>query len=129
MILCVDFDGVLHAYTSGWQGPDVIPDGPVPGAIPWLKSLIESKKFHVCVYSSRSKYEQGILAMRKALTEWFEQAGEENSLRFINAIEFSSEKPAAYLTIDDRAICFTGQFPSIETMEEFRPWYKKKKIG
>ena len=27
-ILCLDFDGVVHSYTSGWKGADVIPDPP-----------------------------------------------------------------------------------------------------
>ena len=35
-ILCVDFDGVIHSYTSGWEGIDMIPDPPVEGAIKWL---------------------------------------------------------------------------------------------
>ena len=29
-ILCLDFDGVLHTYSSGWKGADVIPDPPTP---------------------------------------------------------------------------------------------------
>lgn len=38
----IDFDGVLHSYTSGRKGADVIPDPPTPGAkeamaIPWNK--------------------------------------------------------------------------------------------
>ena len=32
-----DFDGVVHGYTSGWQGEDTIPDPPVPG----IKEAIE----------------------------------------------------------------------------------------
>lgn len=61
-ILCLDFDGVLHSYTSGWQGADVIPDPPVPGAIEFLAEA--SKHFRIAIFSSRSHQEGGISAMQ-----------------------------------------------------------------
>jgi len=73
-ILCVDFDGVIHAYTSKWTGPRNISDGPVPGAIDWLMSLMDVPgalgamappgKFRVMIYSSRSKHWGGRRAMK-----------------------------------------------------------------
>ena len=42
------------------------------------------------------------------------------------AIKWPTEKPAAMVTIDDRAITFTGQWPDIQTLKEFQPWNKSK---
>ena len=64
-ILCVDFDGVIHSYSSGWKGELNLPDPPVPGAFEWLESLIPY--FLINIYSSRSKYEGGPAAMY----DWF----------------------------------------------------------
>ena len=50
--ICVDFDGVIHSYTSGWKGIDVIPDPPVEGAIEALH--IYCQHFNVNIYSARS---------------------------------------------------------------------------
>src|SRR5690606_19100252 len=50
--VCVDFDGVLHSYVSGWKGGTVIPDPPVPGAIEWLTKLHES--YEIAILSTRT---------------------------------------------------------------------------
>jgi hypothetical protein len=47
-VLCLDFDGVIHGYQSGWQGANVIPDPPVPGAIEAL--LTYTEHFIVCIH-------------------------------------------------------------------------------
>lgn len=128
-ILCVDFDGVVHSYTSGWKGAAVIPDPPVKGALQWIWEATDW--FEVHIYSSRSKYEDGRVAMHF----WFcSHSAEEFGLDHPMAgrkqgpypLTFSHEKPAAFLTIDDRAICFNGDWASLdpEKLREFKPWNK-----
>jgi len=39
-------------------------------------------------------------------------------------IEWPWFKPAAFVTIDDRAITFTGQWPSVAEVMAFKPWNK-----
>lgn len=116
-ILCVDFDGVIHSYTTPWIGPEVIPDPPVDGAFEWLKKA--TKKFQVCIYSSRSKYSYGIGAMQT----WFKEHGLDKET--LDKLEFPDKKPAAFLTIDDRCVCFEGTFPDPEELLEFKPWNKR----
>ncbi len=126
LILCLDFDGVLHSYTSGWQGVDQIPDPPVEGAMEFLKTALES--FDVQVYSSRSEnQEHGIRAMQdwlltNMLLELPFQHFEIKEL--FDSIKWPTTKPPAFVTIDDRAIQFTGEWPSVETLLAFKPWNK-----
>lgn len=116
-LVCLDFDGVLHSYKSGWQGPRNIPDPPVEGAIDWLiKLLYWDDSLRVCVYSSRSKY----LGGRRAMKRWLTKHG--LTLESLREIEFPTKKPAAWVTIDDRAIVFKGKFPEIEEIINFKPW-------
>lgn len=131
-ILCVDFDGVLHSYDSGWKGAGIVQDGPVPGAVEFLMKAIV--QFEVHIYSSRSSSYEGVVAMRSALRNWIAEAGYPESLaqamtfdseKIDSALKFPTSKPSALVTIDDRAITFNGVFPSIESLLEFQPWNKK----
>jgi hypothetical protein len=122
-ILVVDFDGVLHSYTSGWQGPTVINDPPVPGATAFLKEAV--KHFDVHVFSSRSNEEGGIDAMRRELSWWLIDELYPGGEKVFAEIKFPTKKPPAFLTIDDRCICFNGTFPDMDTLWNFKPWNKK----
>lgn len=130
-IICVDFDGVIHSYTSGWKGANVIPDDPVPGAIDWLvahlplpDALGMSGPYigpEPVIYSSRSSQRGGI----KAMKEWFIKHGLSEWYIRDNILKFPKTKPAAFLTIDDRAICFDGRFPTTEQMMAFETWQRR----
>ncbi|HYM31838.1 MAG TPA: hypothetical protein VEU47_11085 [Candidatus Cybelea sp.] len=138
-ILCVDFDGVVHSYSSGWKGADVIPDPPVPGALRWLWKATEW--FDVHIYSSRTRQERG----REAMQAWMldhsrAEFGDDHPMAKIDGerdagfqypITFSHEKPAAFLTIDDRAICFEGDWSELEPADllGFKPWNKRGSVA
>lgn len=129
-ILCMDFDGVLHAYTSGWQGVDKVADGPTPGAMAFLREAARS--FQVHVYSSRSGSDAGRLAMQGAMLKWLVADGMEtlDAAEFVErSLCWPTEKPAAFLTIDDRAICFKGEFPALESLHNFKTWVEVLKDG
>jgi len=114
-ILCLDFDGVIHSYTTQWLGATVIPDPPVPGAFEFI--AYASPLFDVQIYSSRSKEQGGIDAMYQWMIEYAGPA---------KLVTFCHEKPPAFLTIDDRAICFDGDWSKLDPEEllKFKPWNK-----
>jgi hypothetical protein len=125
--LVLDFDGVLHSYSSGWQGTVVIPDPPVPGAIAWMERAAEF--FDISIYSSRSSYADGRHAMKKWLAEWATtELGAERAAALMEKLLFARSKPSAFLSIDDRAITFEGDWSKVDPQQllSFRPWNKRQ---
>jgi len=139
-ILCLDFDGVIHSYGSGWRGAAIIPDPPVPGAIEFLRAA--AGEFCVHVYSSRSHQEGGIQAMEayisaavaEVIDTWPKDeltdprlTGMEAAEAWVRAwITFPTHKPPASVSIDDRCITFRGEWPPLEVLKDFRPWNKRQ---
>lgn len=122
--LCLDFDGVIHSYSSGWKGADVIPDPPVDGAIAFMLGALNH--FTVVIFSSRSHQPGGIGAMKSWLREhagqtWYESPAGPG----LEDVQFATEKPAAMISIDDRCLTFDGTWPAIETLKGFKPWNKR----
>jgi len=116
-LLCLDFDGTIHSYTSGWQGVDVIPDEPVNGAFEFIREAMD--QFEVNVFSARSGLPGGIEAMKA----WFIRHGwNEAEPGEPAGIVFPTCKPPAHVSIDDRAMTFTGTWPDMQALKDFRPW-------
>jgi hypothetical protein len=123
----LDFDGVIHSYEKGWTGIDDIPSPPVAGAMDTLKVYTEQHDFDVCIYSSRSKDEAGLMAVKKWILKFLiECFGPEVADRIMSKLSFPTQKPGAWLTIDDRAFCFKGEFPDPTAIRNFRPWNRVK---
>lgn len=116
LTLCLDFDGVCHSYVSSWQGDTVIPDPPVDGLFEFLAQA--SQWFDIAIYSTRSKTAEG----REAMMEWFGKWYPTHMEAI--PIAFPENKPPAYVTLDDRVLTFTGEWPDIETLRNFKPWNK-----
>jgi hypothetical protein len=118
-ILCLDFDGVIHSYTSGWKGANVIPDPPVDGAMSFIREAL--KHFTVAIFSSRSHQPGGLDAMKDYIALNSEMGFHDP----IVGLEWPLEKPAAMVTIDDRALTFDGTWPAIDALKNFKPWNKR----
>lgn len=125
-ILCIDFDGVIHQYTSGWGGEEEIPDPVVPGFFEW--AMQAQAHFRLVIYSSRSRTMEGRLAMSDWLCRQMELWADRQDFPIMPSIafEFAAEKPSAFLFIDDRALTFKGDWTEFDpvSLRDFKPWNK-----
>ena len=106
-----DFDGVIHSYTSGWQGVENIPDEPVAG----IKEVIDALRqrgYEVVIVSTRS----ATMAGTDAILNWLKKHN-------IEVDRVCSVKPPALVYVDDRAITFNGSTDGLlEQIVNFRSW-------
>lgn len=127
--ICIDFDGVIHSYEKGWQNGEIY-GSVVPGFFEWVERTRDH--FELVIYSSRSKTDEGITAMSLWLHEqrnkWIAGGGIRNPTEPLS-MTFAHKKPAAWLTIDDRAICFNGEWDApdlaVDALRSFKPWNAK----
>jgi len=134
-ILSLDFDGVCHRYDSPWQGPTVIPDGPVKGLFEFL--IAASEHFVIEIYSTRSETAEG----REAMKTWFNLHSSKLADRLnldyedsaclgaaIQNLRFPDSKPKAFIGLDDRILTFEGVWPEMSTLINWKPWNKRGKL-
>jgi hypothetical protein len=106
--VCLDFDGVIHAYTTEWAGETTISDPPTHGAGRAIERLRE--RYRVVVHSPRCRTEEG----RTAIEHWLQKHG-------IAVDEICEHKPPAMVYLDDRAVRFEGDWnEAISAINSFR---------
>jgi hypothetical protein len=138
--ICIDFDSIINPYSKGWQDGALYETHIVPEFFTWCEAA--GKRFRLVVYSPRSRTPAGLSAMRAwveccALNAGYNLPGHQilaaGGTYYLSAIsgrdfvlEFAHDKPAAFLTIDDRAIQFRGDWAApeltMDAMEAFKPW-------
>ncbi len=129
--VCVDFDGVVHEYSSGWQGADVIPDPPIVDTLKVLYEYLDAG-LTIAIHSARSAQPGGIEAMRNWLNKHdfeYRKAMKPVQEPLAWEIMFPICKPAAGMYIDDRGYPYNGPgtLPDPGVIKLFRPWNWKLK--
>lgn len=97
--LAVDFDGVIHSYTSGWRGARVILDPPVPGAMAFLLGALDD--FEVAIFSSRSRRMGGRTAMRDYLRHYMTASLWQMMVRHKNVDAFKTVTELLHKSVRD----------------------------
>ncbi len=109
----LDFDGVIHSYTSGWKGVTVIPDPPVAGI---KEAIVDIRKLYKVVVVSTRCFQEGGL---EAVKEWLAKYD-------ITVDEVLAHKPPAIVYVDDRALTFDGNAKELlHKIKTFRTWQKR----
>jgi hypothetical protein len=112
-IVCVDLNGVLDRYT-GWKHPGHW-DPPREGAAGFLEALT-AHGFLVVIFTTRHR--TGVMRRLR----------EHRQLEYVSAI--TSRKPPAHVFVDDRAVCFRGDFgATLKAVVEFAAHWERPASG
>lgn len=98
--LCLDFDGTLHEYSSGWTGDNLVSDQPVEGAVEACHALVEAG-WKLYVLSSRTNLQP--------VAKWLEE-------HHFPSMTLTRVKPIAVAYIDDRAVRFENNWLAVRKL-------------
>jgi hypothetical protein len=125
--VAIDFDGVIHQYTTKWTNAWTISDPPLEGAFAAIRHYMDNG-FQIIIFSARltpGKNTEGawqnMLRAKEAMFEWFLHHGVPREVASQFVFWTSAGKPHALIFIDDRGFRFEGRFPSVQEIKA-RPW-------
>ncbi len=108
LTVCVDLDGVLNLY-DGWRGADYF-HPPRPGAEEFLRALA-ARNYRVIIFTIR---------WAAHVETWLDEHGLKP---YVDSV--TNQKPVAHVYLDDRAICFQGDFDqALRQIAAFKPHWE-----
>lgn len=114
--IAVDFDGVSHHYSMGWNG-DVIYDSPVDSAREALAHI--HRRYNVVRITTRIKPQvPGGHSQMTAMVAWLEGNGFRPGERYD---EITHVKVPALIYIDDRALRFAAWDSTLADLDDLYP--------
>ena len=108
----IDFDGVIHNMDKGFYDGTCYGD-PIPGALNALKTL--STSYSIIIYTAKAKSDRPLINGKTGTDLVWEWLKKHNVDKFVK--EVTSEKPRAFLYIDDNGYRFTNWDSTINFIE------------
>ena len=110
--ICIDFDGVIHDYSNGFQGEDVF-GGMIPNANIGT-SVLKEKGWTIIIFTTRKKTEK--------LKKWLE----DNKITY----DYINENPEQPERTSGKVIAdvYNGRWDQwlIREIADFEPWQKRQ---
>jgi hypothetical protein len=111
--IAIDFDGVIHTFDKGFFDGTCYGD-PIEGSIESIKEL--SKKYKIVIFTAKAKPDRPLVNGKtgtELVEEWLEKHGIRDCVSYI-----TSEKPRAFLYIDDNGYRFENWKDTLKFIEE-----------
>lgn len=118
--ICIDFDGVIAQYQE-WEGKDKF-GAPVPGVQSALK-VLKKEGYKIIIFTTREVSDE-LKAYLKENNITYDHINENPD----QPKDTNAGKPIADLYVDDRSVCFRGNWKyTLEDIAYFKPWQETKK--
>lgn len=134
--IAIDFDNVVHSYTSPWSHAADIADPPLPGAIAWLERLTSEGAqvfLHTCRFTQDYPQAAGFLAADPVVVEgavrtWLQVHGLSAAAAARIVMWAYAGKPYADAYVDDKAIAFCGEYYGVDALRDIVAFHKRQRI-
>lgn len=122
MTISLDFDGVIHQYSKGWNGGEIY-DEAIKGAKEFIDKLL-ADGYSVFILSTRDSNQ---------IIKWFNDPKYQIVTEFIKfwnykgIVGVTNRKLPAHIYIDDRAYKFQGRFDDslLHDIKNFKTWQER----